>query len=99
MAEVAKVIPLHQQGGGEHKLMPQLHDRVVGDSRAIAVAKFRELADKLERGEIDGARAQWLAPKDDQHTSELATVTRSARDHATGAGKVQLCVTTITERG
>jgi hypothetical protein len=28
-------------------------------ARAGAVAKFRDLADRLERGEIDGARAQW----------------------------------------
>lgn len=28
-------------------------------SRAVAVAKFRELADRLERYEILGARIQW----------------------------------------
>lgn len=30
-----------------------------GDPREIAVAKFRELADKLETGELAGARCQW----------------------------------------
>ena len=29
------------------------------DMRAAAVAKFRELADKLESGELEGARVEW----------------------------------------
>lgn len=32
---------------------------ITGDPRAIAVAKFRELADRLEAGEIHGARCEW----------------------------------------
>jgi len=32
---------------------------IQGEPRAVAVAKFRELADKLECGELDGARVQW----------------------------------------
>jgi len=30
-----------------------------GDGRAVAVAKFRELARRIESGELDGARVQW----------------------------------------
>jgi len=32
---------------------------VHGEARAVAVAKFRELADRLESGELHGARVQW----------------------------------------
>ena len=33
---------------------------IAGDTaRMAAVAKFRELADRLESGELDGARIQW----------------------------------------
>lgn len=92
MAEQAKVIKLP----GALQRIPDTHARVRGKSRAIAVAKFRELADKLERGELDGARVQWLAPGDAQ-VSEMQTVTRSARDHVSGAGTVRLTVTAIEE--
>lgn len=40
--------------------IPDVHGRVKGNGRAIAAAKFRELANKLESGELDGARVQWL---------------------------------------
>ena len=30
-----------------------------GEGRAVAVAKFRELARRIESGELDGARVQW----------------------------------------
>lgn len=59
MENTARIIDLPKADIG-YQQRPTVHERVKGDGRAIAVAKFRELADKLERGEIDGARAQWL---------------------------------------
>lgn len=59
MEQVARVIPLPRPEVG-YRQNPQLHDRVKGNGRAIAVAKLRELADKLESGELDGVRCQWL---------------------------------------
>jgi hypothetical protein len=39
---------------------PQTEGVIYADNpRAAAVAKFRELADKLERGELNGASCQW----------------------------------------
>jgi len=43
-----------------YRLNPQLHERVKGNGRAIAVAMFRDLANRLESGELDCARIQWL---------------------------------------
>jgi hypothetical protein len=54
----AKVLKLNAPNGYGRK--PDVHSRIKGNGRAIAVAKFRELADKLESGELDGARVQWL---------------------------------------
>lgn len=53
----AKVLDFEQ--AKERHRAPDVHGRVVGDGRAIAVAKFRELADKLESGELDGASVEW----------------------------------------
>lgn len=58
--QTAKVLELPQDKLGKYKLYPGQHIRMRGDGRAIAVAKFRELADKLESGELDGARVQWM---------------------------------------
>jgi hypothetical protein len=57
--QTAEVIQLPTPEVG-YQLNPELHTRKRGNGRAIAVAKFRELADKLESGELDGARVQWL---------------------------------------
>lgn len=53
-----------------------------GNPRAIAVAKFRELADKLESGELDGARCQWRSESPelqfvtlDNNTVQIVTFT------------------------
>jgi len=40
-------------------------------ARVIAVAKFRELADRLERGELNGARVQWREGSDVIEVVEL----------------------------
>jgi len=73
---------------------------VVGSGRAIAVAKFRELADKLESGELDGARVQWRrqsqAESDAGNPSEMTTVTVSA-DAEYKVGTVQMLTFTIEE--
>ncbi len=103
MAELAKVIPLPAPAAG-YQLNPGLHSRVKGKGREIAVAKFRELADKLERGELDGARVQWLdthgerLDDDGAQVSGLEFVTRSAWTED-GSGKVQLVTVTIEEEG
>lgn len=70
------------------------HARTQGKGRNIAVAKFRELADKLESGELDGARAQWR--DDHSEESEMQTVTLTA-DAETKGGTVQLLTTKIEE--
>jgi hypothetical protein len=41
------------------KPVPTIVEYTDNDMRAAAVAKFRELADKLESGELGGARVQW----------------------------------------
>lgn len=41
------------------KIVPTPVETLSGDARAVAVRKFRELADLLESGELQGARVQW----------------------------------------
>ncbi len=72
----------------ERALMPEAFGRIQGNGRSIAVAKFRELADKLESGELNGARIQWR--DDEGPESEMVTVTVDSE-------KVQLLTTTIEE--
>lgn len=73
---------------------------VTGEGRAIAVAAFRELADRLESGELDGARVQWRRQSEEESLngdpSELTVVTVSA-DAAYQIGTVALRVFTIKE--
>jgi hypothetical protein len=69
MAQVAEQIQPPPAEDGYARSF-DVHTRVRGDGRAIAVAKFRELADKLESGELDGARVQWL----DTHGFDVETV-------------------------
>jgi hypothetical protein len=81
---------------------PDAQNVVKGDSRAIAVAKFRELADKLERGEIDGASCEWRHNswlEDEQgKPSKLGFCTLTPqRDENWHGGTVQLTVVTIEE--
>lgn len=68
----------------EKERLPDETLQLQGDGRAIAVAKFRELADALERGELDGARVQWRARNLDEiergTPSEMQTVTVTPRD-------------------
>lgn len=75
---------------------------VVGNPRAIAVAKFRELADKLESGELDGARIEWRSrswvESEAGTPSKMATVTLTPQsDENWIGGTVELLVTTIEE--
>lgn len=93
------------------RLVPERHapvrahdeqNTVVGDSRAIAVAKFRELADKLESGELDGASCEWRSPSwlesEDGKPTKMAVVTLTPQlDERFHTGTVQLTVTTIEE--
>ena len=69
---------------------PQLHTRVRGNGRAIAVAKLRELADKLESGELDGCRCQWGTNPGVDVETEMQTVTLTS-------DTVQLITTKIEE--
>jgi len=59
MGQAAKVLNLVRPAQ-TYERGPDQKTRTRGNGRAIAVAKFRELADKLESGELDGARCQWL---------------------------------------
>ncbi len=59
----------------ERRLNPTLHTRVQGVGRDIAVAKFRELANKIESGELDGARCQWGTNHGLDTETEMVTVT------------------------
>ncbi len=63
---------------------------VQGNGRAIAVAKFRELADKLESRELDGARVQWGTNPGLDTETEMVTVTLTS-------DTVQLLTTKIKE--
>ncbi len=56
----AQVIPIGIAKQDGYPQLPVLHDRVAGNARAIFVKKLRDIADAIERGEFDGARAQWL---------------------------------------
>lgn len=56
----AKVIPAQGLQSDGYRQAPVLHDRVHGKSRDIFVKKLRDIADAIERGELDGARLQWL---------------------------------------
>lgn len=87
----------------ERKRLPDMGLHLKGDGRAIAVAKFRELADKIESGVLDGARVQWRARhlqemQEGKETTEMQTVTVTPCDHEAGlAGTVQLLTYTIQE--
>lgn len=100
MAEPARVLPLDTPNGYGRE--PDEQGRIRGNGRAIAVAKFRELADKLESGELGGARVQWLDThgehfdEDGLPTSGLEFVTRTAHT-ANGSGTVSLKAITIEE--
>lgn len=87
----------------ERTRLPDMGLHLKGNGRALAVAKFRELADKLESGELDGARVQWRAPhlgelQEGKTGTEMQTVTVTPPNHATDdAGTVQLLTFTIEE--
>lgn len=91
MAAALKLVALPEQ---QRVLDPQAFAHVEGNGRKIAVAKLREYADMLERGELDGCRVQW---RDDHgEDTEMVTVTIS---HATEehGGRVQMLTTKIVE--
>jgi hypothetical protein len=99
MSAALKLAPIDNPGAEKERLADE---KIVltGEGRAIAVAKFRELADKLESGELDGARVQWRRQSalelDAGDPSELVTVTVSA-DADYQIGTVQLLTFTIEE--
>ncbi len=43
----------------DRDLLADVKEVIKGEPLTVAVAKFRELADKLESGELQGARVQW----------------------------------------
>lgn len=97
-AHKLQLVPARQ----EPTRAPDAEGYVVGNSRAIAVAKFRELADRLESGELDGASCEWRHPSwlesEQGKPSKMATVTLTPQtDAAYHGGTVQLLVTTIEE--
>jgi hypothetical protein len=100
MGQAAEVLKLPVNPGYARE--PDSQGRVKGNGRAIAVAKFRELADKLESGELDGARVQWLDTHgelfddDGIAISGLEFVTRSAWSED-GSGTVAYRSITVEE--
>lgn len=103
MTAALKLVPTRVQNPlGEKELLADEKIVLSGDGRAIAVAKFRELADKLESGELDGARVQWRRRSDAEaeagNPSEMQTVTVHA-DGDYKVGTVQLLTYSIDEEG
>lgn len=100
MGQPARKLKLVDNPLGEKERKADEKIILTGEGRAIAVAKFRELADRLESGELDGARVQWRrqseAEMDNGNPSEMQTVTVSA-DDAYEVGTVQLLTFTIEE--
>lgn len=98
----AKQLRIVTPDNDEKERQPDQTLQLKGDGRAIAVAKFRELADMLERGELDGARVQWRARNLDElergAPSEMQTVTVTPRvDDDWHNGTVQLLTFQIEE--
>lgn len=87
----AKVLDFEQAKAPEEGrvLMPEVLTNLTGDPRTIAVAKFRELADKIESGELDGARIQWPHARSE---NQMQFVTLDTK-------KVQFITATIEEEG
>ncbi len=100
----AEVIPITGLQSDGYRLQPVLHDRVHGKSRDIFVKKLRDIADQIERGELDGVRAQWLdthglnLEDDGTAVTGMETLTRTAWTED-GSGTVQLLCTTVVEEG
>lgn len=101
-SNAAKVIPIAKAAG--YRITPTVNERVRGEGRKIFAKRLRDIADAIERGELDGARAQWLdthgghLEDDGTATSGMEVVTRTAhRDD--GSGQVRIQVTTIVEEG
>lgn len=88
MRTIAKVLPFPESPIARMR-NPDAFGRVRGDGRALFVARLRELADQIESGELDGARAQWR--DDDGAETEMVTVVRTAGSD----GMVQMTTTTI----
>lgn len=96
-AEVLKFPPLVVR-----TRLPDVVTSLKGNGRKIAVAKFRELANKIESGELDGARVQWRDDNGEETEMVTVTISRSAprngkRVSELPGGVVQLITTTIEE--
>lgn len=80
-----------------------LHIDIEGCGRNLAVARFRELADKLESGELDGASCEWRRGDVVQDDAENVVVRSILRDTTVTAdadwhvGTVQWTETKIVE--
>lgn len=101
MSAALKIVPTRVENPlGEKELKADEKIVLTGEGRAIAVAKFRELADKLESGELDGARVQWRRQSGAEmaagNPSEMQTVTVTA-DEDFQVGTVQLLTFAIEE--
>jgi hypothetical protein len=102
MGQAAKVLELPVRTAPPYVRGTDGQARVRGNGRAIAVAKFRELVDKLESGELDGLRAQWLDTHGENFdengvaVSGFEYVTRTAWTED-GSGTVELKTITIEE--
>jgi len=102
MQSTAKVIPIAEAQEAKYRLLPGVNQRIRGKGREIFVKELRRIADAVERGELDGARAQWLdthggrLEDDGTAVSGMEVVTRTAH-REDGSGQVKLQITTIEE--
>lgn len=103
MQSTAKVVSLDKaRAEAGYKVTPGVHERVKGNGRAIFAKRLRDIADAIERGELDGARAQWLdthgqnLEDDGTAVSGMEVVTRTAW-REDGSGQVKFQTTTIVE--
>jgi hypothetical protein len=63
--------------------LPIVHAQstVVGEHRRVAVEKFRELANRLASGELDGARVEWREGAGEMVVVELVAGTEVRLSH------------------
>jgi len=88
-------IPLRALTEEAREKDPELFERVKGNSRAIAVAKLRELADKLEACELDGVHVAYRHNHGDDAVMRTFTLLHVIEGQRDGFAKMR--TTTVEE--
>lgn len=81
----------------DRTLNPSLYGRREGNGLAIAVARGRDLLDRLERGEIDGCSFEWRIAKDGERDPDTGVPFTRLRTVTVHPEKVQFLELTIDE--